>query len=198
MTTKRTESNSKSKEERRKQILEAALEVFARKGFVGTKASDISKRAGLSHGLTYHYFESKDEIFSELVEQALKSATMVIDYAMMQPGNSVTRLNWLTETILTHTGQSPSYNFLLMMQAFTMESIPNKAKELVEQYEGLPRLKMAELVRSGQEEGLFVEGDPEQLAYLYLSTIQGLNFSWFAAKQSYPVNPDQVNKLLLK
>jgi AcrR family transcriptional regulator len=187
----------KSKE-RRKQILEAALEVFARRGFVGTKANDISKRAGLSHGLTYHYFESKDEIFNELVEQALKSAAQVIDYAIMQPGNSVAKLKWLTETILTHTGQSSSYYFLLMMQAFTMESIPQKAKELVEQYEGLPRLRMAELVRLGQEEGLFVEGDPQQLAYLYLSTIQGLNFSWLAAGQSYHIHPDQVNKLLLK
>ncbi len=174
------------------------MEVFARRGFVGTKASDISKRAGLSHGLTYHYFESKDEIFTELVEDALKSAAMVIDYAIMQPGNSVAKLNWLTETILTHSGQSSSYNFLLMMQAFTMESIPPKAKELVERYEGLPRIKMEELVRKGQEEGFFIEGDPQQLAYLYLSTIQGLNFSWFAAGQSYHINPDQVNKLLLK
>ncbi|GIP40567.1 TetR family transcriptional regulator [Paenibacillus sp. J31TS4] len=197
MAEKRNERNDKLREERREQILEAALEVFARKGFVGTKASDISKYSGLSHGLTYHYFESKDEIFTELVERALKSAAAVIDYALLQPGTSADQLTWLTGIILSHTGGSSSYPFLLMVQAFTMESIPPKAKELVAEYEGLPRIRMAELVRKGQEEGSFREGDPEQLAYVYLSAIQGLSFSSFAAGRSFPVDPAHVNQLLL-
>lgn len=55
-------------QERRVQILDTALEVFARQGFKGATIQDIANAAGISPGLLYHYFPSKDELLRAIVE----------------------------------------------------------------------------------------------------------------------------------
>ncbi len=52
----------------RQKILESSLELFGTKGYKSTTISDIVKKAGISKGLIYHYFESKDDILKQLVE----------------------------------------------------------------------------------------------------------------------------------
>jgi TetR/AcrR family transcriptional regulator, fatty acid metabolism regulator protein len=47
---------------RRKRILDAAVRVFARRGYHGARVGDIATEAGVAHGLLYHYFSSKDEV----------------------------------------------------------------------------------------------------------------------------------------
>src|SRR5262245_4152759 len=54
--------------ETRARLVEAAKRVFEETGFLGARISDISKRAGLSHGSFYHYFDSKEQIFREVAE----------------------------------------------------------------------------------------------------------------------------------
>ena len=49
-------------EDRRRQILDAAVRVFARSGYHGSRVGDIATEAGVAHGLLYHYFASKDEV----------------------------------------------------------------------------------------------------------------------------------------
>jgi TetR/AcrR family transcriptional regulator, fatty acid metabolism regulator protein len=52
--------------DRRRQILDAAVRVFARQGFHGCRVSDIADEAGVAYGLVYHYFRSKDEVLNLL------------------------------------------------------------------------------------------------------------------------------------
>ena len=52
--------------EKRRQILDAAVQVFAREGFYGCRVSDIADEAGVAYGLVYHYFSSKEEILDTL------------------------------------------------------------------------------------------------------------------------------------
>jgi TetR/AcrR family transcriptional regulator, fatty acid metabolism regulator protein len=52
--------------ERRRQILDAAVVVFARHGFTACRVSDIADEAGVAYGLVYHYFRSKDEVLDTL------------------------------------------------------------------------------------------------------------------------------------
>jgi len=59
-------SRSKSSEEKRRQILAAAVRVFARQGFHACRVSDIADEAGVAYGLVYHYFASKDEVLDTL------------------------------------------------------------------------------------------------------------------------------------
>ena len=52
--------------DRRRQILDAAIRVFARQGFNDCRVSDIAREAGVAYGLVYHYFDSKDEVLDTL------------------------------------------------------------------------------------------------------------------------------------
>jgi len=52
--------------DRRKQILKAAVDVFAERGFHRTRVSDIAKKADVAYGLIYHYFESKDDVLDSV------------------------------------------------------------------------------------------------------------------------------------
>ena len=52
--------------DRRRQILDAAIRVFARQGFHACRVSDIAREADVAYGLVYHYFDSKDEVLNEL------------------------------------------------------------------------------------------------------------------------------------
>jgi TetR/AcrR family transcriptional regulator, fatty acid metabolism regulator protein len=52
--------------DKRRQILDAAVRVFADRGFNGCRVSDIADEAGVAYGLVYHYFRSKDEVLDTL------------------------------------------------------------------------------------------------------------------------------------
>src|SRR3954467_2448973 len=52
--------------EKRRQILDAAVKVFARQGFHACRVSDIADEAGVAYGLVYHYFSSKDQVLDTL------------------------------------------------------------------------------------------------------------------------------------
>src|SRR5207344_596607 len=56
-------------EEKRRQILDAAVRVFARRGFHTSRVGDIAEEAGVAHGLLYHYFSSKDEVLETVFRE---------------------------------------------------------------------------------------------------------------------------------
>jgi TetR/AcrR family fatty acid metabolism transcriptional regulator len=53
-------------EERRRQILDAAVRAFAQKGYHASRVSDIAEEAGVAYGLVYHYFESKEAVLEAI------------------------------------------------------------------------------------------------------------------------------------
>ncbi len=55
-------------EQRKKQILECAKKLFAKKGYYQTQISDIQHEAGVARGTIYQYFKNKDDIFKTLLE----------------------------------------------------------------------------------------------------------------------------------
>src|SRR3982750_1370416 len=68
--------------DKRRQILDAAIHVFARQGFHSCRVSDIANEAGVAYGLVYHYFKSKDQVLNELFVERwslLLAATEEVD-----------------------------------------------------------------------------------------------------------------------
>jgi TetR/AcrR family transcriptional regulator, fatty acid metabolism regulator protein len=55
--------------DRRRELLDAAVRVFARKGFHGSRVGDIAEEAGVAHGLLYHYFRSKEEVLETIFRE---------------------------------------------------------------------------------------------------------------------------------
>lgn len=62
-------------------ILSTALDLFSKKGFDNTSISDIAKAAGISKGLTYNYFKSKDELLEQTLQMLLQKVTEVFNPA---------------------------------------------------------------------------------------------------------------------
>ena len=56
-------------EDKRRQLLDAAVRVFARKGFHASRVGDIAEEAGVAHGLLYHYFRSKDQVLEAVFHE---------------------------------------------------------------------------------------------------------------------------------
>lgn len=66
--------------DRREQILEAALDVFAEEGFDGATTKEIAARADVTHGLIYFYFPSKEDLFNAAFEHQAKSDFASLDF----------------------------------------------------------------------------------------------------------------------
>ncbi len=85
----------KRREDRRDTIKQAAIEVFSSKGYHGAKVSDIVERVGVAQGTFYLYFEGKQPLFGELLNDFF--TIVVTTVADWEPGSLDTRDNLRTE-----------------------------------------------------------------------------------------------------
>ena len=170
----RTEAtNQRIREEQRERILKAARSVFAHKGFTDTKMTDIAAAAGVSYGLAYHYFKDKEEIFTRLIEEALNSSLALMERAGEQPGTPWEHLYWLTSHIL-HGAQHQPEAFMVVMQAFTNDAVPQEARELAWRSSVVSLEMIKQMIIEGQAAGQVVAGDPEHLTSVFGWCIQGM------------------------
>jgi AcrR family transcriptional regulator len=175
MSPRSVEANEQIKDERRNQILLSALKCFTQNGFSATKMSDIANAAGISYGLVYHYFKSKDEVYTELIEHAIdslgrvvKEIQMVADDPMVQIRRIVTRVFDSVEDT-----ESSGYYYVLMMNAITCEAGPVSAVDIKKR--SLSRLMLfRNMIARGQELGQIRKSDPMELAVICFSTVLGL------------------------
>ena len=73
------------KDARPGEIVDAALEVFAEKGFAAAKLDDIARRAGISKATLYLYFETKEEIFRAVARAAVASLIEALEIPAEAP-----------------------------------------------------------------------------------------------------------------
>ncbi|MGG1518311.1 TetR/AcrR family transcriptional regulator [Paenibacillus oryzisoli] len=160
------------RDERSMQIKQAALKVFARHGFAGTKTSMIAAAAGISEGLIYRYFKSKDILFSTIVEELMEDATSEIDDSSSMPGTPYEQIKALTLNMLDDENK---FAFMLILKARKMEELPPKVTQLFEQYSSDTMIdRLLPIFIKGQETGEFAPGNPRQLLQWYFSVINSL------------------------
>lgn len=186
----------RNQDERREQIKRAALKVFANKGITGTKISMIAAEAGISQGLTYRYFQSKEELFSLLVHEAVEEAQASIRNAPLLPGTPLEQFKTLTVNMLDDTHK---HHFLLIQQAQSTEGVPEQAKLAIARYQPQDTMELlVPLFVKGQELGEFGEGDPRQRLFLYFSVVTGLMIQETHAGTGYwQREVDRLIKLLI-
>jgi TetR/AcrR family fatty acid metabolism transcriptional regulator len=66
---RRLTDRSTGQEDKRRLILDAAVRVFAHKGYHTSRVGDIAEEAGVAHGLLYHYFRSKEELLETIFRE---------------------------------------------------------------------------------------------------------------------------------
>lgn len=171
------EANQKIKDERREQILTNALILFAGKGLTATRIADISEVSGISQGLIYHYFKSKEEIYVELIRTAyerMSNACLDLERLSLPPGEKVKKA---IEELLQgfETNQNTSYYYLLNLQAAVSEAIPAEAKEIITAHSTIPYEVMERIMAQGQAEGSLKDCyTARDMAAVFWTAIKGL------------------------
>jgi AcrR family transcriptional regulator len=157
------------KEARPGEILDAALELFAEKGFAATKLAEVASRAGVSKGTVYLYFDSKEALFQEMVRETLLPH---LEQAEVRVGNhegSTVDLmyglcaHWRNNILDTKTSSIPKLviaeasNFPEMAR-FYMDNVVNRGTALVER-----------ILQRGVDKGEFREMDVTHTAKAVLA-----------------------------
>jgi AcrR family transcriptional regulator len=161
----------------RRKIQAAGLKLFSHKGFAATSISDIATLAGISTGLMYRHYTSKEDLFSELVNnavQAMHQITQLLDVGG-SPAAAIQNLTHMLIDTLAQSDETGQY-FVLIIQYFLSGNAPQESSE--NQYEDLLLFdRMAKLIEKGQQLGEFKKGNPLQMAMFYFSSIQGIGIS---------------------
>ena len=84
----------------RERLLNNAARLFARKGYAATTVREIVAEAGVTKPVLYYYFRSKEGIYSELLQEALKRFEALLEEARQRRGRAVERLLFLTDRVL--------------------------------------------------------------------------------------------------
>ncbi|MEP7287968.1 MAG: TetR/AcrR family transcriptional regulator [Chloroflexota bacterium] len=170
----RTEiANQKVRAAQRAKILDAARRVFARRGMAATM-TDVSTEAGVSQGLAYRYFASKEAIFAELVEQTTQTSLAFLQYIQDLPNTPGQRLNSLISMIFSYSPQRLEY-YQLLLRMLNDETTPDHLYNLLlGQIQSFQQL-LRQLIVEGQITREVAEGDPDQLVIVILACFNGLS-----------------------
>lgn len=169
------------REARRRQITNAALTRFARDGFHRTSMADIVSQSGVSPGVIYHYFASKEDIIEAIAvdrhdrEAALNERALADPDPLRALGNLIQSYgNWLAdpdERMRRRVG----------VQVWAEALRNEKVHALVLRGADAARDAIAELLERARAQGRLPQGTrPEMLARVFVALFQGfiLQLSW--------------------
>lgn len=159
------------REKRRREILLYGLDTFIKKGFAATKIRDIANELGISAGLFFHYFESKESLYEELIGIALEGATGIMTYDAEDPINFFETIAKQILDSFVEDSMSAKL-FLLVNQAIVNETVSPRIKEAISKIDNL-QLSIPIIIR-GQEKGVIKQGNPLALATAFWGSIQGI------------------------
>ncbi|WP_194165547.1 TetR/AcrR family transcriptional regulator [Oceanobacillus sp. CFH 90083] len=164
------------RQERKEQIMSAALQVFADNGIKLTKISMIAKAAKVSHGLIYHYFSSKEEVLYE----SLKWATVVnktINFLEELKTDNLSPSEKIKKFVLyalSSTDSTSSNVFRIIQSLDNKEETPKEVQEYVDSLGTMYIEFFLPLIIEGQKAGEIIKEDPEELVGIFLTTLSGI------------------------
>ena len=170
------EHNRRMREDRRRRILSEAVRLFATRGLGATRVGDIAAAAGMSQGLLYHYFASKEEIFTDIVRRAFEQMNAAARDLERAPQPPREKLETMVRQVLRGIRESEDcvwYSSLISLASIS-DATPPEAREILRLEREVPYRAVASIVAAGQQEGTVGPGDPEDLALLFWTTVKGL------------------------
>lgn len=185
------------RENTRQKIDAAALSLFARKG-LSVKVAEIAEAAGISQGLMYSHYTSKDALIIELVRQATEISSQSIAGVAADRAGIPEKIRQISAMMCGMFSGAPiaiDY-FMFMVQVgisgFSMPQEPGYGAGHPN-----PVQTLAQLLMQGQAEGFVVPGDPVQLSMIYWAAVQGLCCYAITGMPVKP-HPETLNRILLK
>lgn len=172
MSPRNVEKDKLMREKRMQHILDCALKVMAINGFQLTSIQDIASEANVSVGNVYHYFTSKEEIFSEVLRSGQTTYGKYVSEIAAMDIDAISKLRVIMSSWLSIR---TNWAFTILMHTARLsEATPPDIKKAITERFTTNLNPVAAIMREGIEKGVIVDEDPLQLAFYFVSLIQGL------------------------
>lgn len=152
-------------------IVESSLDLFSRKGFYATSMSEVAANAGVSKGLAYSYFRSKDDLVLEAIRRRLDHLTDLVE-TVGDIDDPRERLDALIGRFIEDVERNPAA-FRLYFSLILQEESSTAFREAVHLFQGRVDRYLESILHTITELG---SPDPEADLLLFRSTLLGLSF----------------------
>jgi TetR/AcrR family fatty acid metabolism transcriptional regulator len=161
---------SPARSAKRELILDAAIRVFARAGYHGTRVSDIAREAGIAYGLVYHYFRNKEEILRTLFDERWTGFLEAVEAIANGDGRTEEKLEGIAALILGAYRLRRDWVkvFVLEIQRSSRFSEPGQLRAVGRFFQAV-----AKILREGQARGeLRGDLDPEIAGFVFVGGLE--------------------------
>lgn len=186
------EQNQRIREQRKAKIWEATMEVFYEKGLYAASISEISKRAGMSKGLLYHYYDSKADIYTDIVSDALDKMIQATEHVRDLKQSAAHKIDYALRHLLRTIEESRRFceTCRFIAEAMNPNIIPFETQAVISEKRDIPYQIMAQIMQEGQQQKEIVDGEPMMLAILFWTSINGLAVYYATRTQATVKVPD--------
>ena len=168
-------ARSAAQEERRRQILDAAVRAFAKKGYHACRVSDIAQEAGVAYGLVYHYFDSKDAVLESVFREMWGKMVGAINAIEQVEESPRQQLRKSCAIVLRTWRDYPDVVRVLVREvARSGEQLQREVEEIAHAFAALQRI-----VERGQEQGVFrTDLSPRLAAWIIYGALEEILTGW--------------------
>jgi TetR/AcrR family transcriptional regulator, fatty acid metabolism regulator protein len=165
---------STGQEDKRRLILDAAIRVFARKGYHAARVGDIAEEAGVAHGLLYHYFRSKEELLETISRETWRDIRDAVRSVEETDESARERLAGITKILLRSWRRDPNLVRVLVREVTRSSHLQSRIDEIEGAFVGLERI-----IARGQQAGEFrADVDPRMVSYVFYGALEEILTGW--------------------
>jgi AcrR family transcriptional regulator len=162
-------------DQRRAQMVSAALQVISERGFADTRIADVAEQAGASPALVIYYFKTKDRLLTEAVRQYEDSWYSVGQERMAKlPTNKARIEEIVAMNLLPEADPEPRGSWQLWLDFWAQAARNGHVATVRRKSDERWRDELASLVLAGQEAGEFADVDPVSFAICLQALMDGL------------------------
>lgn len=170
-------------EERKNEILDAALEVFSEMGLADASVDDVVRRAGLSKGTLYWYFKSKDRLVGALMKRFFAQELEKVRRLQQGPGTVRERLLRYSRDVVGVVKRMPR---ALTLEFYAVAVRQKTVRKFLGGLYGRYCGELAAVIQEGIERGEFREVDTGQTAAAITGLCEGLILLWALEPNLFP------------
>lgn len=180
---------------RRRRIREAAVTVFATKGFHETRVSDIAKEAGVAHGLVYHYFSGKDQLLQDVFRRTWTHIEMGLRTIERTDTTAADKLAEVVRLLLGSYRMDPNLVRVVVLEVARSGHLRAQVDEIVQAFAIIERI-----IAAGQVGGELRDDIPSRLvSFVFWGAIDEVLTGWvFGTLDDSDVDVSQAERAVVE
>ena len=202
------EAFERATDERKEKILEVGIKEFASKGYEKANINIIAKKAGISIGLMYKYFSTKEDLFITCIQRGMSILDDAIDEILQSDDKLIVKAEKLIRTTCQLSQRDA--NYVKLYNEITSERDSEKAMEFAKAIEGETSKKYVKCITDALAKGdVRQDMDPRLFAFFLDNLLTSLQFSFtcdyyrnrleiYTGVNVAELSEDQIVKQLLK